>query len=103
MASASPWDPLPLKSGVILRNRFVLAPMTTDSSNRDGTVSDAELNYLKRRCSNEFAACITSCAYVDDDGRAWQGIGAAGTHHLSSLREVASAVHCGGGIAILQL
>jgi 2,4-dienoyl-CoA reductase-like NADH-dependent reductase (Old Yellow Enzyme family) len=77
--------------------------MTTNSSNEDGTVSVDELAYIRRRCANEFAAGITSCAYVHDDGRSWRGIGAASREHLDSLKDVASAYHTGGGLAILQL
>ncbi|QXJ22607.1 flavin oxidoreductase [Actinomadura graeca] len=101
MGTTSPWLPLRLKSGAVLPNRFVLAPMTTDSANPDGTVSDAELRYLERRCANPFAMTISSCAYVDDDGRSWQGIGAARDGHLASLRSVAAAM--GGGLSVLQL
>lgn len=103
MGTKSPWEPLRLNSGAQLHNRFVLAPMTTDSSHPNGTVSEAELDYLKRRCSNGFAATITSCAYVDEGGRSWQGIGAADESHLESLRAIASAMHGGGGLAVLQL
>jgi 2,4-dienoyl-CoA reductase-like NADH-dependent reductase (Old Yellow Enzyme family) len=103
MTPPSPWTPLKLNCGAVLRNRFILAPMTTDSSNDDGTVSNAELAYIKRRCRNEFAAGITSCTYVEDDGRAWRSIGAAQASHLESLRKVAAAFHVGGGMAILQL
>jgi 2,4-dienoyl-CoA reductase-like NADH-dependent reductase (Old Yellow Enzyme family) len=103
MASSESWAPLQLSCGAQLRNRFILAPMTTNSSNPDGTVSDAELAYIRRRCVTEFAAGITSCAYVDDDGRSWQGIGAEQDAHIDSLREVAKAFKVGGGLAILQL
>lgn len=98
------WQPLRLPNGTVLPNRFVIAPMTTDSAQPDGTVSDEELRYVKRRCAaGEFAAGITSCAYVAEDGRAWQGIGAARAAHLDSLRATASAFRCGGSLAVLQL
>jgi 2,4-dienoyl-CoA reductase-like NADH-dependent reductase (Old Yellow Enzyme family) len=77
--------------------------MTTNSSNQDGTVSAAELEYIRRRCASGFGAGITSCAYVHKDGRSWQGIGADGDAQLDSLREVAKAFQVGGGLAILQL
>ncbi len=103
MAGADPWSPLQLRCGRILRNRFLLAPMTTDSSHEDGIVSSDELSYIERRCSTEFAAGITACAYVDDNGRAWRGIGANRDEHHDSLRRLAEAVRAGGGHAILQL
>jgi 2,4-dienoyl-CoA reductase-like NADH-dependent reductase (Old Yellow Enzyme family) len=103
MVRASVWDPLVLRCGMTLAHRFILAPMTTDSSNIDGTVSTAELAYIDRRAANEFAAFITSCAYVDPDGRAWQSIGASGDQHLSSLSSVAAAFGSGDAVRILQL
>lgn len=98
-----PWSPLTLGCGATLRNRFMLAPMTTDSSCDGGVASQDELAYLHRRCSTEFAAAITSCAYVHEDGRSWRGIGATQEEHRGSLRRVAEACHAGGGLAILQL
>ncbi|WP_067452136.1 oxidoreductase [Actinomadura macra] len=103
MGTTSPWQPLRLKSGALLPNRFVLAPMTTDSAEPDGGVSEAELKYLERRCANPFAMTISSCAYVAEDGRSWQGIGAAHDTHIDSLRAVAAAMAGGGGLAVLQL
>ncbi|MGE0304439.1 MAG: alpha-hydroxy-acid oxidizing protein [Acidimicrobiia bacterium] len=95
--------PLKLRSGAELRNRFVLAPMTTDSSQPDGNVTDSELDYLRRRCTSEFAMTISSCAYVDEGGRAWHGIGAVDRRHLDSLGAVAAALGCGGAVSMLQL
>lgn len=103
ISSEDPWVPLRLLSGNILPNRFVLAPMTTDSSLDGGIVSADELRYVERRCATPFAAGITSCAYVDDDGRAWQGIGANRPEQVESLRQLAASVKSGGGLAILQL
>lgn len=103
MSPVTPWTPLTLKSGAVLPNRFVLAPMTTDSAHVDGTVDQQELAYLSRRAGHGLAAGITSCAYVHEHGRAWQGIGAAEQRHLESLRAVADALRAGGALAILQL
>ncbi|MGW3482424.1 oxidoreductase [Rhodococcus indonesiensis] len=100
---SDPWSPVPLNSGTTLRNRFVLAPMTTDSSHPDGSVTEAELNYLSRRAATGFGAVITSCAYVHPAGRAWRGIGASDESHLDSLRAVARAARGDGGVAILQI
>ncbi len=86
-----------------MNNRFVLAPMTTDASNPDGTVSPEELEYARRRCASGFGAAISSCAYVHDDGRSWTGIGAAHPEHVGSLTRLAPELKVAGGIAILQL
>ena len=49
------------QSGTELINRLVMAPMTTFSGNADGTVSDAEIDYYKRR-SDGLGMVVTACA-----------------------------------------
>ena len=41
--------PLKLNNGVTLRNRIVIAPMTTWSGNPDGTVADVEIDWMRAR------------------------------------------------------
>src|SRR6202000_2661117 len=86
-----------------MASRFVIAPLTTDASHEDGTVTDHELEFVRRRAAGGFGAVISSAAYVEDDGRSWQGIGAAHDGHLSSLRRLAEAMRAAGGLAILQI
>jgi 2,4-dienoyl-CoA reductase-like NADH-dependent reductase (Old Yellow Enzyme family) len=86
-----------------MANRFVIAPLTTDSSHEDGTVTESELEFVRRRAASGFGATISSAAYVKQDGRSWQGIGATHDGHLSSLRRLAEAMRASGGLAILQI
>lgn len=102
-SSPDPWYPLTMNSGAMLRNRFMLAPMTTNASDPDGQVSKPELGYLARRGATQFGAVVTSCAYVHPDGRAWHGIGAMDDRHLNSLSAVATAARGADGTAILQI
>jgi 2,4-dienoyl-CoA reductase-like NADH-dependent reductase (Old Yellow Enzyme family) len=37
-------DPLPLRRGAPLANRFMLAPLTNQQSHADGTLSDEEFH-----------------------------------------------------------
>src|SRR5690348_3079494 len=97
------WSPLRFNSGREIANRFVIAPLTTDSSHDDGTAADNELEFVRRRAANGFGATISSAAYVEQDGRSWQGIGAAHDGHLPSLRRLAEAMRAAGGLAILQI
>jgi 2,4-dienoyl-CoA reductase-like NADH-dependent reductase (Old Yellow Enzyme family) len=97
------WSPLRFNSGREIANRFVIAPLTTDSSHEDGTATENELEFVRRRAANGFGATISSAAYVEQDGRSWQGIGAAHDGHLSSLRRLAEAMRAAGGLAILQI
>jgi 2,4-dienoyl-CoA reductase-like NADH-dependent reductase (Old Yellow Enzyme family) len=97
------WSPFRFNSGREIANRFVVAPLTTDSSNEDGTAAEKELEFVRRRAASGFGATISSAAYVKQDGRSWQGIGAAHDGHVSSLRRLAEAMRAAGGLAILQI
>src|ERR1700760_4215165 len=97
------WSPFRFNCGREIANRFVIAPLTTDSSNEDGTATDRELEFVRRRAASGFGATISSAAYVEQDGRSWQGIGAAHEGHLASLRRLAEAMRAAGGLAILQI
>ena len=41
-----------LPNGLELRNRFVLAPLTHESSNDDGTINDDVITYMAQRSSD---------------------------------------------------
>jgi 2,4-dienoyl-CoA reductase-like NADH-dependent reductase (Old Yellow Enzyme family) len=97
------WSPFRFNSGQEIANRFVIAPLTTDSSHEDGTATETELEFVRRRAAGGFGATISSAAYVEQDGRSWQGIGAAHDGHLSSLHQLAEAMRAVGGLAILQI
>src|SRR5215831_7500570 len=97
------WSPFRFNSGREMANRFALAPLTTDSSHDDGTATENELEFVRRRAASGFGAAISSAAYVEQDGRSWQGIGATHDEHLSSLRRLAEAMRAAGGLAILQI
>ena len=97
------WSPLRFNSGQETASRFVMAPLTTDSSHEDGTVTEDELEFVRRRSASGFGATISSAAYVEDDGRSWQGIGAVHDGHLPGLRRLAEAMRAAGGLAILQI
>jgi 2,4-dienoyl-CoA reductase-like NADH-dependent reductase (Old Yellow Enzyme family) len=97
------WSPFRFNCGREMANRFAIAPLTTDSSHDDGTATENEIEFVRRRAANGFGAVISSAAYVEQDGRSWQGIGAAHDGHLSSLRRLAEAMHASGDLAILQI
>src|SRR5947208_8028836 len=97
------WSPFRFNSGQQMANRFVIAPLTTDSSHEDGTATEFELEFVRRRAAGGFGATISSAAYVEQGGRSWQGIGAAHDGHLPGLHRLAEAMRAAGGVAILQI
>lgn len=96
-------SPLTLLPGLVLRNRVVMAPMTTWASNDDGTVSDEEEAYYRRR-AQDVGLLITGCTHVQANGVGFTGAFAADDDRfIPSLRKLAMAAKSGGALAILQI
>ncbi|MFF7056702.1 NADH-dependent flavin oxidoreductase [Achromobacter spanius] len=97
------FEPLALLPGLVLRNRIVMAPMTTWSSNDDGTVSDEEDIYYRRR-AQDVGLVITGCTHVQENGVGFTGEFAAhDDRFIPSLGRLAAASKSGGAPAILQI
>lgn len=97
-------SPLPLRSGLVIPNRVALAAMTNGQSNADGTLADAELNWLERRAVGGFGMVTTCAAYVSRDGKAWDGeLGVDSDDDLEGLTRLASAIKRHGATAFVQL
>ncbi|MBF0710037.1 MULTISPECIES: NADH-dependent flavin oxidoreductase [unclassified Gemella] len=95
--------PLKLSNGVILKNRFVLSPMVTNSSTSDGKVSQDDLNYALRR-ANSAPLQITGAAYVDEYGQLFEyGFSVVDDSCIEGLTSLAKAMKSKGAKAILQL
>ncbi|MCI0182153.1 MAG: NADH-dependent flavin oxidoreductase [Acidibacillus sp.] len=92
-----------LDQQVNIKNRLIMAPMTNFSSNPDGSVSDAEIDYYARR-SHGVGMVITACAYVTANGKGFTDeIAVDRDDIIPSLRRLASAIQEQGAKAILQI
>ena len=93
-----------LRSGLAIRNRIWLAPMTNLQSLPDGLLGDDELAWLARRADGGFGLISTCAAYVARDGKAWDGqLGIDREETLPGLARFAARLRRGGGAAIVQL
>lgn len=91
------------KSGIQLKNRIVMAPMTNFSSHEDGMVSDAEINYYARR-SDGVGMVITACTNVSPNGKGFPGEFAGDRDEtIPSLGRLAKAIKDQGAKAVLQI
>ncbi|WP_116059000.1 NADH-dependent flavin oxidoreductase [Cohnella phaseoli] len=96
------FEPFDLPSGVQLKNRIVMAPMTHTASHLDGSVSEVEIKYYVRRARG-IAMLITGSASVMANG-GFPGSAAADRDELiPSLRNLASAIQSVGTKAVLQI
>lgn len=97
------FQPFTFKNGVTLRNRVVMAPMTTWSSNADETISDEELSYYRARAQG-VGLLLTGCSHVQPSGIGFTDEFAAyDDRFIPSLTKLADAAKSGGAVAVLQL
>ncbi|HAU9492620.1 TPA: NADH-dependent flavin oxidoreductase [Escherichia coli] len=97
------FSPFMLTEKIKLRNRIVMAPITTWSANPDGTISEQELEFYKRRSQN-VGLVITGCTYVTPSGIGFtHEFAAYDDRFINSLEKLAAAAKSGGAPAILQI
>lgn len=92
-----------LKNGLTLKNRILMAPMTTRMSFFDGDVTKDELAYYALR-SGEVGAVITAAANVSDLGKGWEGeLSVENDVHIPSLTSLSNVIQINQTKAIIQL
>lgn len=95
--------PYTFKNGSTLRNRVLMAPMTTSSSTPEGEVTEEELIYYLVRSSGP-GAVITACAYIASEGQAFpNGMSVAKDSQIEGLKKLAHIIKLQGSKAILQI
>ena len=95
--------PLPLTDAITLRNRVVMAPMTTWAGNSDGTVSDEEIAWYRPRV-NGAGMVLTGCTHVQANGIGFTDEFAAfDDRFLPGLTRLATVAKSGGATAVLQI
>lgn len=96
--------PLDLLRGPSWSNRLALAPLTNKQSHGDGTLSDAEREWLVARARGGFGLVMTCAAYVAPEGHAWQGqLGISDDAHLPGLTRLSSELRAAGAVSAVQL
>ena len=99
------FEPLTLpESGRELKNRLIMAPMPTFAAEADGSISDAEVIYYRRRAAGGLAAVVTAGCATAEDGLSFPGQWRCDRDGSGeSLARAAEAIHEGGALAVLQL
>ncbi|KMJ54546.1 NADH:flavin oxidoreductase [Vogesella sp. EB] len=101
--SSKLFQPFVFKNGLTLRNRAVMAPMTTWSANPDGSISDQEVAYYRARVRG-VGMVVTGCTHVTPDGIGFTDEFAShDDRFIPSLRRLSDAARSGGAPAILQI
>ena len=70
---STPFDPVTFARGPVMANRFMLAPLTNQQSNVDGTLSKDELRWLTKRAEGGFGLVMTCASHVLTSGQGFPG------------------------------
>lgn len=97
------FKPYRFNNGAVLKNKLVLAPMTTYSSNIDLTLSEEEEVYYNSR-AKQFGMVITAATAVSKNAQAFENqISIRDERYLDSMKRLAKSIKKEGSKAIVQL
>ncbi len=87
-----------------LPNRVVMPPMGTNLGNPDGTVSEANVAYMKRRAAGGAGLIITEITLVHPSGSVIPNqLGIYDDRFIPGLKKISGMIHAAGSKAALQL
>lgn len=97
------FKPVILPNGVFLKNRIMMAPMTTCSGFYEGSVTHDLIEYYRAR-AGEIGTIIVECGFVDNKGLAFPGaIGLDNDDKIEGLAKIAKAIKEKGSKAVIQV
>ncbi|MFH1329695.1 MAG: NADH:flavin oxidoreductase [Actinomycetota bacterium] len=98
------FEPVELASGPVIKNRFVLAPLTNTQCGDDGCLSDDEFDWLVGRARGGFGLVVTAAAHVQPQGQGFPGQpGIFSDGHLEGLSRLAAGLRAEGSLGLVQL
>lgn len=104
MSVADLFKPLSLLHGPAMRNRFMLAPLTNQQSEPDGTASTFDHDWIGQLAQGGYALIQTCATTVEAGGIAFaRQMGIHSNAHLPGLARMATAIRQGGGLSAVQL
>ncbi|WP_435954987.1 flavocytochrome c [Dryocola sp. BD626] len=97
------FSPFTLPNGTALKNRLLMAPMTTCTGYFDGTVTSELVEYYRARAGS-IGTIVVECCFIDDLGLAFPGaIGIDNDEKIAGLAKIAAAIKAEGSRAVLQI
>ncbi|SEW27474.1 NADH:flavin oxidoreductase [Chitinophaga arvensicola] len=98
------FEPLMLLHGPAMRNRFMMAPLTSQQSEHDGTASEFDHLWIEQLAESGYAFIQTGAATVEAGGIAFERqMGIHSDDHLPGLTRMAAAIRRQGGLSAVQL
>jgi len=104
MSVSDLFKPLTLLHGPAMRNRFMMAPLTSQQSNHDGTASEYDQFWIEQLAQSGYSLIQTSASTVEAGGIAFERqLGIHNDEHLPGLKKMADAIRKGGALSAVQL
>lgn len=96
-------SPFTLPNGTQLKNRILMAPMTTCTGYFDGSVTSELVDYYRDRAGS-IGTVIVECGFIDDKGLGFPGaIGIDSDDKIEGLAKIAEAIQSKGSKAVIQI
>jgi len=100
----TPDSPLLFRCGSIMKNRFMLAPLTNQQSFEDGQLSDEEFRWLAMRAQGQFGLVMTCASHIQEVGKGFSGqLGIFSDDHIDGHKRLTSKIKEYGSLALIQL
>jgi 2,4-dienoyl-CoA reductase-like NADH-dependent reductase (Old Yellow Enzyme family) len=100
----SPNVPISFPCGTVMKNRFMLAPLTNTQSYEDGQPSTEEIHWLTMRAKGQFGLVMTCASHVQEIGKGFPGqMGIFSDEHISGHQQLTTSVKSHGSLAVIQL
>nr|WP_294877099.1 NADH:flavin oxidoreductase [uncultured Pedobacter sp.] len=104
MSVSNLFKPVTLLHGPAMRNRFMMAPLTSQQSEHDGTASEFDQFWIEQLAQSGYALIQTSAATVEAGGIAFERqLGIHNNDHLPGLMMMATTIREGGALSAVQL
>lgn len=100
----APESPVLFPCGAVMKNRFMLAPLTNKQSLQDGSLSDDEYHWLTMRAKGQFGLVMTCASHVQAIGKGFSGqLGIFSDRHKPGHQRLAAGIQAYGSLAVIQL
>ena len=100
----TPFDTIKFKCGLVMKNRFMLAPLTNQQSHEDGQLSEEEYHWLTMRAKGQFGLVMTCASHVQEVGKGFHGqLGIFSDNLMDGHKRLAMKIKSYGSLAVIQL
>ena len=104
MSVSDLFKPLELLHGPAMRNRFMMAPLTSQQSEYDGSASKYDQFWIEQLAQGGYGLIQTSAATVEPGGIAFERqLGIHSDIHVAGLAQMSATIREGGALSAVQL